>query len=389
MPATAVGGWLKPTARCTCRGLVDRFGPAADDARVDGTEIAVHFVGTLTECRRARRPRCSTRRSTRRGACDGVAPCGYGKTVWAVHAIARLGRRACVFVHKAFLRDQWTAAFARFCPDARVGFVQGKKADVDDADVVIVMIMTACKCGVPDDTYGVLVFDECHHVVTPVMNLATRGFRARHVLGLTATKDRADGLRRSALVARTGGVRGGARGRRVRERGVPATSPEISNRDGKPVVSVMINRLAAHAGRNAFIADRIAAMRRAGRVILVLSDRIAQLSTLRDMCVARGVAEDDVGMFTGAKRPTDPHSSHAPSSYAHGMANEGLDKREADTCVMATPKARVTVHRSHSAAVRAQDGAARPGRGGRFLGVRAPALATSATLLEGTLPGAG
>jgi len=27
---------------------------------------------------------------------------------------------------------------------------------------------------------------------------------------------------------------------------------------------------------------------------------------------------------------------------SYGMANEGLDKREADTCVMATPKGRVT-----------------------------------------------
>lgn len=328
---------------------LQRFGPAAVDARVDGTPIDVRFVGELTEVQA--RATCAVFDAPDYAARCGAMvslPCGYGKTVWAVHAIARLGRRACVFVHKAFLRDQWAAAFAKFCPEARVGCVQGKKANVEHADVVIVMIMTACKRGVPDaDTYGVLVFDECHHVAAPVMNLATRGFRARHVLGLTATKERADGL--TPLLHWSLGPEAFAvarEGERVRVSVAvyPAVTSEISNREGKPVVSVMINRIAAHAGRNAFIANRIAVLRRTGRVILVLSDRLVQLTTLRDMCIARGVSEEDVGMFTGATKEGDRPAQLARAVVfcSYGMANEGLDKREADTCIMATPKARVT-----------------------------------------------
>ena len=123
-------------------------------------------------------------------------PCGYGKTVWAVFQIARLRRKACILVHKAVLRDQWKAAFEKFCPGIRVGCIQGKTFQVEGYDVVIAMVMTMARRTRDErmDVFGVVCCDEAHHLAAPVMHQSIGMFRARYVIALTATKDRPDGL---------------------------------------------------------------------------------------------------------------------------------------------------------------------------------------------------
>lgn len=329
---------------------LERFGTPESDERVLGEPIALSFCGTLTDVQeRATRKAFEGHLTGEGGGVMISLPCGYGKTVWAVHAIAKLGRKACVFVHKAFLRDQWKAAFEQFCPGVRVGLIQGKTWKVDDYDVVLAMIMTVAKrCYAPEvmDTFGTVCFDECHHMAAPVMNMATRTFRARHIIGLTATKDRPDGL--TPLLHWSIGpevfrVKRETEAVRVSIALFPGGTRDIVQ-GGKPIVSIMLNRLAQNEARNTFLADRIAALFRVGRTILVLSDRIAQLKTLYAMILARALPEANVGMFTGATKDADRPEQLARRVVlcSYGMANEGLDKREADTCVMATPKGRVT-----------------------------------------------
>ena len=277
-------------------------------------------------------------------------PCGYGKTVWAVSTICKLKRKACIFVHKSFLRDQWENAFQTFCPGIRVGFIQGKVWQVDDYDVVIAMVMTMAKRKYSPhymDSFGTICFDECHHMAAPVMNMATRCFRARYVLGLTATKDRPDGL--TPLLHWSLGPEGFRVERdteavRVSVVLFPQGTNDVLTRDGKPMMSIMINRLAVNEKRNQFIADHIVRLFAKGRTILVLSDRIVQLNILYNMVIVGGVADENVGIFTGTTKESERHVQlkRPIVMCSYGMANEGLDKREADTCVMATPKGRVT-----------------------------------------------
>ncbi len=80
---------------------------------------------------------------------------------------------------------------ALFCPGLRVGIIQDKRWDIVEYDVVIAMVLTLAKRDMDDavlDDVGTVVCDECHHYAAPVMNLAMRKFRARHIVGLTATK---------------------------------------------------------------------------------------------------------------------------------------------------------------------------------------------------------
>ena len=58
---------------------------------------------------------------------------------------------------------------------------------------------------------------------------------------------------------------------------------------------------------------------------------------------ARGIPAEDVGVFKGGLRDAERvrQLARAIVMCSYGMANEGVDKREADTCILATPKGRV------------------------------------------------
>ena len=328
-----------------------RYGPAEADDRVDGEPIDMTFVGTPTAVQARATAAVLGRDFAEEGGVKGtivVLPCGYGKTCWAIQQMARLKRKTCVIVHKGVLRDQWVGAIARFCaPGVRVGVLQGDTNDVDDCDVVIAMVLTLARREYANlDKVGLVVCDEAHHMAAPVMNLAMRHFRARHVIGLTATLERPDGL--TPLLHHTLGPEGFRAERdsepvRVSVALFQGASREILTRDGKPITALMINALAKHAGRNAFLVRRVVALRRVGRVIMVLSDRIEQLKTLKAM-LATHLPEEELGLFVGATKEAQRAAELAKPivlcSYA--MANEGVDKVELDTCVFATPKGRVT-----------------------------------------------
>ena len=347
------------------------FGPAEVDERVDGQAArCLTFAGTLTPIQEramqaVRSGVLAAVDSPLAAGVDAAAasapplgggvvslPCGMGKTVFAVALACSLGRRTAVLVHKAVLRDQWRESFGRFCSGVRVGVVQGKECEVEDVDVVVCMVMTLAKREARPEVFdgvGLVVVDEAHHMAAPVMRRAMGWFRARTVLGLTATRERPDGLT-PLLDWSLGPVAFHADRDRTCEP-VRVTvalfrggTREILAKDGTPLSAPMITNLAKNGRRNAFLADRIASFRGEGRVIMVLSDRIAQLETLRSLVIARGVPEEEVGVFKGGQKDSYrvAQLSKPVVMCSYGMANEGVDKKEADTCVMATPKGRVT-----------------------------------------------
>ena len=71
--------------------------------------------------------------------CMLEAGVGTGKTVMAICAMARFGRRAAVIVHKDFLMTQWRDRIRTFCPDAKVGLVHATRA-ITGQDIVICML---------------------------------------------------------------------------------------------------------------------------------------------------------------------------------------------------------------------------------------------------------
>lgn len=332
---------------------LQRFGPAETDERVHGEAVEISFAGTLRDVQKKAMCAIFDVHFSESG-CGGtivVLPCGFGKTVLAVATASRLGRKTAVLVHTSVLKAQWKESFEAFCPGIRVGYVQGSTFDCKDKDVVIMMVQTVAKRQFPPeitDQFGFVVCDEAHHLAAPIMSMAMLCFRAAKLMALTATKERSDGLTR--LLHWSLGPEGYRAERKMNGAQVTlveyeGATVEKVTKDGRPLVAVMINHLSANAPRNRFIARKAFDMYMNGRTLIILSHRCAQLKSLHSILISEPylIPEENVGRLEAcqgdALRSLQLVRRILLCSY--NMADEGLDKKELDTLIMATPKSKV------------------------------------------------
>ncbi len=119
-----------------------------------------------------------------------VLPTGTGKTHLASMAIERTGRPTLVVTPTIDLLNQWYdelgAAFG-----VEIGLLGGGSNDLKALTVTTYdsAYMNVERLG---DKFGLVVFDECHHLPGPTYALAATGSIAPYRLGLTATPERAD-----------------------------------------------------------------------------------------------------------------------------------------------------------------------------------------------------
>jgi superfamily II DNA or RNA helicase len=174
-------------------------------------------------------------------------PCGKGKTFMALAIAARLGKKFLVIVDKEFLMNQWRGEMQALLPGLRIGIIQedvkqtsqevieskgpsvaelkkmakeaglkigGTKEELierltaanvkvkEDAQVVeydccIAMIQTLIKRDFSSSEFvdfGFTIFDECHHLGAQYFSKVLQIVQTKHMLGLSATPTREDGL---------------------------------------------------------------------------------------------------------------------------------------------------------------------------------------------------
>jgi superfamily II DNA or RNA helicase len=121
-----------------------------------------------------------------------VLPTGTGKTFVALLAIARAARPALVITPTIDLLNQWYGELIAGFGDP-IGLIGGGHYDLQPITVSTYdsAFIHFERWG---NRYGLLVFDECHHLPGPSYAMAAIGSLAPFRLGLTATPERADGL---------------------------------------------------------------------------------------------------------------------------------------------------------------------------------------------------
>ncbi len=126
-----------------------------------------------------------------------VLPTGTGKTFLAILAIQKAGRPAIVVTPTLPLLHQWYGELL-LAFDMPVGLIGGGHYDLQPLTVTTYdsAYIHLERWG---NRYGLLIFDECHHLPGPSYMAAAIGSIAPFRLGLTATPERADG--QDALVA--------------------------------------------------------------------------------------------------------------------------------------------------------------------------------------------
>ncbi|MBI3824223.1 MAG: DEAD/DEAH box helicase [Planctomycetes bacterium] len=133
-----------------------------------------------------------------------VLPTGTGKTFVALLAIAHVGRPPRVITPTIPLMNPWYGELTAACglalavdpasakPQAAVGLIGGGYYDFQPLTVTTYdsAYIHLERWG---NRFGLVVFDECHHLPSPSYQFAAVGAIAPYRLGLTATPERADG----------------------------------------------------------------------------------------------------------------------------------------------------------------------------------------------------
>lgn len=121
-----------------------------------------------------------------------VLPTGSGKTVLGALAIADTGVWALVVVPTIDLLAQWRRALAQILTVAEqeIGVVGGGERDV--RPITIITYESAALYPRLLNRFGLLIFDECHHLPAPSYRLIAEGASTPMRLGLSATPERAD-----------------------------------------------------------------------------------------------------------------------------------------------------------------------------------------------------
>ncbi len=121
-----------------------------------------------------------------------VLPTASGKTYLAQLAMEATPRTTLIVVPTLDLMQQWYAHLNAAFPDVEVGLLGGGSRDRTPI-LVATYDSAAIYAEAIGNKYGLLIFDECHHLPTDYYRVIAEYAIAPYRLGLTATPDRSDG----------------------------------------------------------------------------------------------------------------------------------------------------------------------------------------------------
>ena len=283
-----------------------------------------------------------------------VLPCAYGKTSMCLHIATKLQRKMLVVCHKEFLMNQWRERIAQFVPTATVGLIKASTVDTEDKDIVIASLQSLAMKDYPDQDalfqqFGFVALDECHHLGAEVFSRALSKITAPYTLGLSATPDRKDGLRKVFewfIGPPAFEVRKRADTQlRVLVRKFYTPDPDYSREhvifNQKPNAARMINNICGYTPRNELILNTLREVmaEEPARKVIILSDRRAHLIALKDMIDACDPPLGETGFYVGGMKQAalDESATRQIILATGAIANEGLDIPALNTLIFASP----------------------------------------------------
>ena len=277
--------------------------------------------------------------------------CGMGKTVMTLKLISMLKLKTLVIVHKGFLADQWIERCNEFLPDAKIGRIQGQIIDIEDKDIVIGMLQTLSMHKFPEDQFsefGFTVVDECHHLSAEVFVQALEKIVTKHILGLSATMTRKDGLTKVFKMFIGNIVHKEIRPQDniVTVKGIYfKTNDEEFNEipldhRGNPRYTTLISKICKFNHRSELIIEIIKNefLQNKNQQMLILSHQLNLLTYLNKAIQYRNIGS--VGFYVGGMKQKDLKESENKQIVlaTYSMAAEALDIKTLSSLLLATPK---------------------------------------------------
>lgn len=276
-------------------------------------------------------------------------------TVMALNIISKLQKKTMVIVHKSFLMNQWIERIEQFLPEARIGKIQGKIIDTEDKDIVLVMLQSLSKKEYDKsilDQFGLTIIDECHHISAEVFCRSLFKVVTKHMLGLSATMVRKDGLTKvfkyfigDIVYKEKSKNEDSVLVKIIRyKNNDPEFNKEEYNYMGKLNYSGMMSKLCKYNHRTEFILKVLTDELETdpNQQFMILAHQRGMLKYLHDAIEKRKIAT--VGYYVGGMKEKDLKITESKQVViaTYQMAEEGLDIKSLSALIMATPKTDVT-----------------------------------------------
>lgn len=220
-------------------------------------------------------------------------------------------------------------------------------------DCTICMIQTVASRAWPLDTFsgfGFAIFDECHHLGAEHFSKALMSIQTKHMLGLSATPERIDGLDNVFLWC-IGPVRYQIKVREADDSvevrvlkftsADPVYADEPTDCRGEVSRARLCNQLAEYRPRTLAICDELEPALKEGRKLLVLSDRREHLKEFEAEFRKRGFTS--IGYYVGGMTADarDDSATEKIILATFALAAEGMNVRDLNTVALVTPKSRI------------------------------------------------
>jgi superfamily II DNA or RNA helicase len=287
----------------------------------------------------------------------GIIRCrkGFGKTLLGLEVAYRLGMRTLIIVQTDLLAEQWEQAIKDFYPGARIGRIQGKTVDYDKKDYTVAMLQTLMQKKFTPLffwEFGTVITDEVNRLGAPEWSRVAPMFKCKYRIGLTATLDRFDHCEKVFLY-HIGQVMAGTSEVQDAEALQPKilrvfTDFELFKSSGfdpdRMSRETLLKPLVRNRERNNLIVRKVMEAYDKGRNILVLTERLEQITTLRIILkaalIAKGENTSEIGVMIGQMKLEDIRkSAHCRIIIAtFQYFSVGGDVPRLDTLFFATPK---------------------------------------------------
>lgn len=278
-------------------------------------------------------------------------PCGFGKTIMAIYVACYFKKKTLFISHKDFLNEQFISSVKEFVPSCKIGKIKQNKIDVEGKDIVIATLQSLAIRDYEQSLFkdfGLVIVDECHHIASEVFSRAFRKMNIRISLGLSATLNRKDGLRK---------VFEWYLGKSVYNFKIDKNSSEMmvqihkyfasSNEysaiktfyNGQPNIVASINNICNYKPRTILIIDILKGILDVDkdRKVLILSERKNQLRDIEELLKDNGML--DYGYYIGGMKMCDLDISATKQIIlaTYQMSSEGLNIPTLNTLILASP----------------------------------------------------
>lgn len=278
-------------------------------------------------------------------------PCGFGKTIMAIYIACYFKKKTLFISHKDFLNEQFITSIKDFVPNIRIGRIQGKVIDIDNKDIVIATLQSLALKDYSSSTFtdfGLVIIDECHHIASEVFSRAFRKMNIRITLGLSATLNRKDGLRKVFEWYLGKSVYTFKKDKSDSDMIVQVHkyfSPvsEYSSiktfYNGQPNLVACVNNICNFKPRTELIIEILLSILKIepDRKILILSERKNQLKELEDLIKTKEIGS--YGYYIGGMKMSDLDISATKQIIlaTYQMSSEGLNIPTLNTLILASP----------------------------------------------------